>query len=357
MKNGDFQLDYAILEQLINISYQSKKPSCSRHVDIMSQEGIMVEHTLYRIITKNPDVDPLVVVPRAKNGVDTLEIKIVFHGTISGGGWHRNITGVGGAGFNSFKEQEKLIIKKIQQLLNQQSNNQKLHLTFVGYSLGGADAQNLMMAVMKGLSQDFHDFGNVQQLSLGIFNSAGVPKEVAKKSHELAQILKNKGIQINARFLIAGGDICQQTGDSMILNNLHPKNGEVNLLKIKTPYEEIWDNPFDVKKVVKVVQGAYLAHTTSWFLNPSNDQLGYKFYTNQNEKHREKIKEELLNKLATKIPVTYQVITHAQQLYQVKDKAAKLAAGVGVLYCAYKSAISMASPLTTLISNKIKKKI
>lgn len=311
---------FSSFEQMVDLSYLIPRANIGHGetVAVLNKEGKFVEHEVKRVETKHSDLIPVILIPKQSETLP-VEIKVLCQGTVSGAGWGRNFTGIGGAGYDSFKDSEAMIVEQLAWEMNKfKEQGIPVKLSFIGHSLGGSDAQNTMVSVMEAMER--HDISNVTELELAVFNSAGVPDAVAQRSKELATSLKKKGVGIEANFSVIGGDAVQQTGDATILADLDPSIAKVNVAKTKTKYEGTWVYSLDLVSAGRAAYGTYKAHTKRWFNEHHTKKEGVVFYNNESEAGRAHI-EKALRKIAKTHPRTYQAATYGKKGLQAVQAA------------------------------------
>jgi len=298
-----YYLQFAAFEQYINVSYrQATDIKDGETISVMNENDDILHYQVHRLKTSNPALLPVVLTP--VEGSD--DIKILFQGTSTLAGWGRNISGFGGAGYDSFLKEKDQLLMQLIAILKKLPPHKRKKISFIGHSLGGSDAQNMIVAVMiEMLAGKTLELSEIQDLQLCVFNSGGVPQHVADKSDQLAIKLKQLGKSIAAYVLIAGGDLVQQTGEAMCFANLSPEIGLLILAKIKTTFENSWKETYDLLQVVKAGFGTLMVHTSRYFSTNPSHSLDIVFYTNQNPEHRKIIEAELKCKIAATQPLVY----------------------------------------------------
>jgi hypothetical protein len=226
-----------------------------------------------------------ILTPKTVAADQVPDFKIVFRGTKIDQSIGRDLEH-GGAGARSFADNQQVILQEINDAIEQFNLKQPtkeasspVSLTIAGHSLGGADAQNCLIAVMDGICNNLglktlykpipldsvDHFGCINRLRAFVFNSAGIPQENATKSIALAKqiydVREVQPVDLQSYNLLVVGDGIQQTGQAHILNDVPQEHAQVMLLKVTLPgYGH--NNPCSVSTSMILVGGAY------WCLGP-----------------------------------------------------------------------------------------
>lgn len=221
----------------------------------------------------------------------------------------------------TFKRNEASIMAQINNAISQHvSPGKKVEVAVTGHSLGGALSQMTFHALQKGLVNGTINAQNVSGLAVGTCNSPGVTKKIEQSSNTLCHQVHNMGITQKALFAMVGGDAVQTTGQGTILSNVDPKMAEVNLIKIHTGKEKLYQktaaaglaggiaaaallpvSPAIIPAAAVLALGCGsavatgLAHTEQDF-NKQTINFGYETFCNQNASERAIIEAKLKNK-------------------------------------------------------------
>ncbi len=238
---------------------------------------------------------------------DHHEIKIVFRGTKCLAGALRDIEDAPGS--DSFAQAKMVLIQTIYNIAHAVSKNKTtLSFSIYGHSLGGADAQNLFVALMETINSADSTtcLGKVTKLTLNAFNSSGVRQQMADDSLILATALKNKynNLSLNLNWCIAAGDGVQQTGEANILATATAEIANVTLLKVfpKKSGEYIWSSGWNVIQAAWALLNTKQAHSAQLFNSHKNNHGMDKdpeYYSNNNDP--EAIISQKLNKKSNTI--------------------------------------------------------
>lgn len=191
-----------------------------------NEEGQITEYFVQRLQTTDDDLVPKLWIP-LDDAHAACRARLTFQGTVSLSGWQRNLTGQNGAGINEFRSSRNMMLRQVEEIFG--SMEKPVELSVIGHSLGGADAQNMMVALMEARQQ--HRLPGIQKLAVYTYNSAGVPESVRLKSLRAAEGLSSMGVSIEAHVSLIGGDPVQQTGDATILVGMPPQHGKFRLCK------------------------------------------------------------------------------------------------------------------------------
>ncbi|MGI9214920.1 MAG: hypothetical protein ACR2HS_04605, partial [Gammaproteobacteria bacterium] len=212
------------------LAYELSKPendnfellySINKHKDVLQENGKFYKHNYVRLVVSNLGLVGYVLYPSSQviNDDNPLDIKIIFRGTNpkSIDSLSRDIYEVHGAGAFSFMQNKNLILHQICEIIDKiivkseisSKEQQPINITIAGHSLGGADAQHCLVAIMQVISQSlgYVNDGNsinkdipssivdkfaknrINKLRLFIYNSAGVPMSTKELSIKLADFL------------------------------------------------------------------------------------------------------------------------------------------------------------------------
>lgn len=178
-------------------------------------------------------------------------------------------------GADSYRKDEALILAQINAAVGdyRAKTEHKVDLMFTGHSLGGALAQMTIQSVTRSIATNLNDTHkeddeitetflrseiqyreaskgkgvgriprasrthlnaeSVGSITLGVWNSAGVSHAVENNTNQLAGIVSNAGVQINAMFGMVAGDGVQRTGQGSVFSNTSDKEARVSILKVK----------------------------------------------------------------------------------------------------------------------------
>jgi hypothetical protein len=225
------------------------------------------EHECSQLVVSNLGLVGYVLVPKNVESNKVLNVKIVFRGTNPNSypSVSRDIYESQGAGYWSFEQNKNLILQQIAEKIElgldkigMNATDIPVNITIAGHSLGGADAQNCLTAIMQTISENHGYTSNgykqipeeiscnftkykVNKLRLFNYNSAGVPDKTKDFSIELAKFLHNKrtssGLkeylpEIETYNYLVNEDIVQQTGEAHVLDNVPEEYATVDVLKV-----------------------------------------------------------------------------------------------------------------------------
>lgn len=225
------------------------------------------EHECSQLIVSSLGLVGYVLVPKNVESNKVLNVKIVFRGTNPNSypSVSRDIYESQGAGYWSFEQNKNLILQQIAEKIElgldkigTNATDIPVNITIAGHSLGGADAQNCLTALMQTISENHGYTSNgykqipeeiscnftkykVNKLRLFNYNSAGVPDKTKDFSIELAKFLHNKRTssslkeylpEIETYNYLVNEDIVQQTGEAHVLDNVPEEYATVDVLKV-----------------------------------------------------------------------------------------------------------------------------
>ena len=226
---------------------------------VLEEDGSYKEYHCKRLVTDNEGLIGYVLVPTSVNEGETPDIKVIFKGTDpkSYASLARDKE-LCGAGSISFARNRYAIIEQINGILKEfnASYNAPIKLSLAGHSLGGADAQNCLNAVMEAMAQNIglsdvdvnmpaqkrQYLQNIQELRLFTCNAAGIPQATEERMADLAAFIAEKRVagqtstQIKEFTLRVAGDGVQQTGQGHAFSNVPRAHAEVDVLKADLGY-------------------------------------------------------------------------------------------------------------------------
>lgn len=295
------------LKEYITLNGKMTRASTKQFlVQAPNNAGILQEYDVIRIDTTDNDLVPFLFISRDTTQVPR-EVRLTFQGTSSLHGWYRNFTGQHGAGINEFNTNKLNMLNQIEHVLK--TIDSHIEFSIIGHSLGGADTQNMTVAMMEAMAAG--KFPEIKSLNAYFYNSAGVPPDTAKNSVALAKEIKEKGISVSAYSSIVGGDIVQQTGGSMILTELPAEVGEFILVKTQCGKEGVYDTRSVRSTVTSALPAAIEtvnAHTARVFTRDKTQVTEREYYVNDTEKDKSAIHTKCQeHRLAQTIAASYQV--------------------------------------------------
>jgi hypothetical protein len=376
------------------LAYELSKPendnfellySIDKHKDVLQEDGKFCKHNYVRLVVSNLGLVGYILYPSVQvvNASNPLDVKIIFRGTNpkSIESINRDVYELHGAGAVSFMQNKNLILHAICEIIDKiivkselSSELQPINITIAGHSLGGADAQHCLVAIMQAISQSLgyeNDESSIIQeipssivdkfakycinkLRMFIYNSAGVPMSTKESSIQFANFLylnKQKktllqNLDIESYNYLVTGDVVQQTGEGYILDDVPKEHAKVDILKMEN-INGVKDQQIIGLGVVslsslgsatlyggsgwiitlclfsatatlkgnKSVQG----HTKKILLTPTNQEINYFSVNNGEAEGQEKVKE-ILSKKSRAIDVGQNILTGIiNGMYYVKN--------------------------------------
>lgn len=270
----DYLKKYAYGEFLAhNFAYTS--PANGKH-KILQEDGTYQEYECTQLLSDNAGLVGYILTPMQVSADKIPDIKVVFRGTACFSSILRDLE-VGGAGSASFVSNKHSILEQINLAIKNFNarhlrTQQDVNITLAGHSLGGADAQNCLIAIMDSISQKYglnrtrdkripskcmDNMDTIRDLRLFNYNSAGITKQAATQSRVLAEFLAEKRqagetkLNIETYNLLVVGDGVQQTGEAHVLSDVAADVAKVDVLKANIGYGH--RNKLDVKKSLATV--------------------------------------------------------------------------------------------------------
>ena len=253
IKNKDIADEYVLVEERIDTG-KRKDLMLLGQEELLAHEWVyngtlanakqiqLLDGCLYDIVpiqAKNTGICGFILISRNKN---LPRMRVVFRGTKCVYSALRDLECVfyGGAGVGSFNADKDAIMDQIRgQLMSYQKRvSKKVSLTLSGHSLGGADAQNTMHAILKEIAHQESEqvgFAALDQIKLYHLNSTGVPQEIANECNEHVESIHRKGspIQIESHSMLVHGDPIQCTGEANIFDEVNPEKVKSKLYKFR----------------------------------------------------------------------------------------------------------------------------
>ena len=353
------------------LAYELSKPendsfallySIDKYKDVLQEDGKFYKHNYVRLVVSNLGLVGYILYPSAQvvNATNPLDIKIIFRGTNpkSIDSINRDVYELHGAGAVSFMQNKNLILHEICETIDKiivkseiSSELQPINITIAGHSLGGADAQHCLVAIMQAISQSLgyvNDENSIIQdipfsivdkfskycinkLRIFIYNSAGIPIATKESSIQFANFLylnKQKkslfqNLDIESYNYLVTGDVVQQTGEAYILNDVPKEHAKVDILKMEningvTDQQIIglgvvslsslgsatlcggsgWIITLCLFSATATLKGnkSVQGHTKKILLTPTDQEINYFSVNNGDVKGQEKVKEILIKK-------------------------------------------------------------
>ena len=177
--------------------------------------------------------------------------------------------------------------------------SREVYITVAGHSLGGADAQNCFLELMKEADANPVNFHKVRRIHLTAFSSAGITQQAALEAEQVAIQLKNtnKTLHLACYWLHAAGDLVQQTGQTSLLANVSSRIAEVHLLKASTQnaeFKSLYELLWLTDRISRTVQ----AHRRHYFKNNGQQEpVTFEYYNNFSPEGQKIIHEKLTKKM------------------------------------------------------------
>lgn len=191
------------------------------------------------IKTENPGIFGFIL---TSTNQKSPRMRVVFRGTKCSYSARRDLEflSYGGAGAGSFSAEKSSVIDQIRgQLIAYQNRGAKqVALTLSGHSLGGADAQHAMHAILQEIAHQENKregFAALDAIKLYHFNSTGVPQEIADECNRYVKTRhKNRlNMKIESHSMLVHGDPIQCTGEANLFDEVSPNKVKSKLYKFK----------------------------------------------------------------------------------------------------------------------------
>lgn len=263
--------NFKMAEQLAHrIAYEPLKTNAIVNVYIAGSQR-EVPHSIYQFTVDHAGLVgyvlcPVDFLPSHGNSVD---IKVLFKGTSDFASLQRDLTEQGGPGHESFHANKKKMIRQLNDVIRYCKENLagpeldvdqlKFSVTFFGHSLGGGDAQRMMLAAKEAIFQNLRasertspriispedviveahrdQLKAVVKLSLYTFNATGVSHRDNRKAERLAGFITHQRRQSDLKLALelnmfnADGDGIQQFGNTYLLSRTSRENATVRFVK------------------------------------------------------------------------------------------------------------------------------
>lgn len=267
LKPEEFRL-FRMGEQLAHdIAYRGSK--IGAEVDVyMAEMNATLKHSVHKLEVNHDGLVGYILCPKdcPKALENKIDIKIVFQGTDikSLSSLSRDFTEEEGAGYESFHRNKHNILIQINSaiahlkdtLATQGVDIKKLEfgITIAGHSLGAADAQRLLLAIIQTIAENLGcielgdrygiPFNDIHSLRLFTFNSTGVSEDNNKAADAAlgwitAEKKTNSKIKLDTKIYIfyAAGDGIQQTGYTHLLHRASKELASIYFVKARNNQE------------------------------------------------------------------------------------------------------------------------
>lgn len=244
------------------LAYRKAKDITVEPALIIEEDASFREYNFTRLQTSHKGIAAYIAIAtNITQQEQHIDIKVIFRGTQSRASMLRDLE-FKGAGSDSFALDRNNIVDGINAAIkdiNSKFTKPKLiSITVAGHSLGGADAQNCVVALAQAISENYgyvvaqkdgipqknrDQLGYIQTIKLLTYNSAGVAKKTAEHASKLIAFLAKKRrklknlVKFKTFYQLVGGDGVQQTGEANIFDNVPKEHAEVYILKAHIGYE------------------------------------------------------------------------------------------------------------------------
>lgn len=254
---------YASGEYLFHyLSYKDLKDGMI--VPVINDEGALIQYKVTNLIERR-GLHAFALAPLK----GPSEVKILFRGTADLDSLNRDVDKQG-AGYKQMIHKEKTILKRLNDVLaieRKRLSDEKLpddvKLSIGGHSLGGADAQNFSVLLLKAIAKNNvegkadvpldiqnylaeaidpsnrNNLSNIRKVRLQTYNAPGISHSMAQQGEQLATFLsnpKNVGLRIEAFFQRVDKDMIQRAGETHLFTKNSYDSVKMHVLKFAGDY-------------------------------------------------------------------------------------------------------------------------
>jgi len=314
----DLQRKYASSETLCSLSYEldglEANTISQKAFNLLNENGHLQEHKVIPITTCQDGLKPYVLIPLDKAN---KEVKVVFRGTTDLASLGRDLE-VGSPGTVSFNQDKEIIFNQFMKITREHyQNNNDLHLTLAGHSLGASDAENFATYFCQRFAQE-NSLSPFKDLNVYSLNSPGITDESALQSIlALSEIKKHDpNFMVNVYYGKTEHDPIQKLGQNHFLNNIDPALANITLIKLKKKFEfeheesrclsDLTENVVSLsKQLIHYINRSIHAHELKSYFTPdkngtlSNNTEHFKILSNQSPEQCSELNSELRNKASS----------------------------------------------------------
>ncbi len=235
------------------------------------------------------------------------EIKILFRGTRCFGSILRDLEAYA-PGHYTFQNSLPHLLSAFSKALQATcKSHNTVSVSICGHSLGAADAQNFCAALVRNIklcheldgdhvdSDDAAAYKKIKTLRLSGFNAPGITHAVAQAALTDLKILRQHDLlNVECYWLLAGGDLVQQVGQTMLFATASAGLAKIHM--IKAIYrEKIWQNFYSVMQLMSAINNSVVVHKRHYFKN-NDSECKYHYYTNEYAAEADIIRDKLARK-------------------------------------------------------------
>lgn len=193
-------------------------------IPLFTSEGTWEAHHVIAVETEHKGLDCYICVSQ---NTDNTHVKVCFAGVYDSLSVYRVLDPLG-AGYAEFRNEHPKLLEAIKDSIHDLEN---VTLEITGHSLGGADANNLLIYLLSDHLEN-NSFSNVSGIECTTFNAPG-------SNYNTAQFLQDKltenmsseaPIKITANIGYSEGDWVQQAG-YQLYNDVPPELIDINFIK------------------------------------------------------------------------------------------------------------------------------
>jgi len=199
-------------------------------IPLLTSQGNWEIHQVITVETEHKGLDCYICLPQ---NTDNTHVKICFTGVYDSLSAYRILNPLG-AGYGEFQNEHPTLLAAIQDSIQDLEN---VTLEITGHSLGGADANNLLIYLLSDHLEN-NSFSNVSNIECTTFNAPGSNFDTAQLLQEklIENSLAEEPIHITANIGYSEGDWVQQAG-YQLYSDMPPELIDIHFIK-QTIFEE-----------------------------------------------------------------------------------------------------------------------
>ncbi len=263
-------------------------------IPLFTSAGTWEVHHVIAVETEHKGLDCYICVSQ---NTDNTHVKICFTGVYDSLSGYRVLDPLG-AGYAEFKKEHPKLLEAIKDSIYDLEN---VTLEITGHSLGGADANNLLIYLLSDHLEN-NSFSNVSSIECTTFNAPGSNYDTAQLLQDklMENVSSEEHIKITANIGYSEGDWIQQAG-YQLYNDISPELIDINFIKqtIFAESDDCFQDVYmmmadDIARIIGLphkLDGGFFAPDEAFgditHYNPSD------YYTNQEQGGLQMINNEL----------------------------------------------------------------